>query len=306
MAKETERKEHFLETSWGFFIVIMAIALIYFGGGSFMWDHYFRKSPTNAGTFGDMFGGITSFFSALTVVLVFYAARLQKRELHDTREEMKSQTQISLALSEASKKQSEASIRQSETASKQNKNLVLQRFENTLFNLISIYLQTVDSFVGNNQKNGKAVFPDEWTHYFAPKFTNQFGHTLNYLKEDYGSFIEKYNSPRSIGEIDKYSHYYKHLINILVFIKDATLSETRRKFYLNTFVSLLSSHELTLLYFYIAFDKGINSSHERKDVQAFCKHYRIFEQVTNLPNDTYKNIPDSWPQYKRQLTKSRS
>ncbi len=93
--------------------LLIMVMSIYVLGGYTMWRLYYRVEPSKAGTFGDMFGGITSFFSAVTVILVFYAARLQKQELDSTRQELV----------------------------QQNNTTKLQRFETTFFNLLELYIQ---------------------------------------------------------------------------------------------------------------------------------------------------------------------
>ena len=81
----------FLTGNFGLAATVLIVCSIYAGGGFYMWNHYFRSHPDWAGQFGDMFGVVTSFFSAITVIIVFYAARLQKEELDETRKELKKQ-----------------------------------------------------------------------------------------------------------------------------------------------------------------------------------------------------------------------
>ncbi|HTF18168.1 MAG TPA: putative phage abortive infection protein [Chryseolinea sp.] len=285
-----EKLFKFFESKAGFLTAIGLILGIFIFGGAIMYFGFYRSCPSDAGTFGDMFGVITSLFSALTVILVFYAARLQKKELNDTRDEMKTQTGISLALSQASKKQSEAAIEQSKASIKQNKNLVLQRFENTFFNLITIHNQNVENL---KHAIGSPLFPSLYTN-MQRKFQMEFTGIPNFFTEDYGDFIRWYNTEPQGGE-NLTLHYFKHITNILTFIKDATLSEKRRSFYLNTFLALLSSHELTLLYFHVAFYNKLNDrSKEVSELRLFCLRYKVFDDVENLPNDTYKNIVKAW------------
>lgn len=104
------------------------------------------------GTFGDMFGAINALFSGLAFAGIIYTILLQSKELKLQRED--------LALTRAEIEGQKLELKQ------QNETLKIQRFENTLFNLLSQHNHLIESFkVGLNRDNGlpsaegKAIFP---------------------------------------------------------------------------------------------------------------------------------------------------
>lgn len=163
----------FLETPRGAFVTVTLIFLLWLVGGILMYNYFYILSPQAAGTFGDMFGVLTSLFSAFTVIGIFYTIRLQKKELNETRDELKRQT--------------ETLIKQSETSNKQNLNFILQRFESTLFNLISIYQDNVANYKEATGKMGKEVFAYSYGK-IKSKINNQSGYGIDFIDGNYQTF----------------------------------------------------------------------------------------------------------------------
>jgi len=200
------------------------------------------------------------------VIIVFYAARLQKQELDATREELKKQAESTRELSESSQKQ--------------NLNLILQRFENTFFNLVNIHQENVSLFRtdANGQAFGKGAFPYALGQ-IESKLADQFGHPRMFAPGavSHEIFSTAYNKVGSIGSIDNSSHYYKHIINLLLFIRDSAISVERKSFYVKVFVSMFSPDELTLIFYYICLKDRIKN---RKEIISFAKEMNLFEDLT--------------------------
>jgi hypothetical protein len=268
----------FFDSPKGPIVVIMLIIAIWAIGGFVMYYFLYRCSPTDAGTFGDMFGVVNALFSAFAVVGIFYTIRLQKAELRDTKLEIS--------------RQADNAARHAETSIKQNKNLVLQRFENTLFNLITIYNQIVTEFKDDtNRYKGKEAFPFYLDKVLSKYRIGNTGTYENYFPSDRSDFVDRYNL-NATGEADATSYYYRHVTNILIFIKDATLSKKRRKFYLGMFLSLLSDSELKMLYFHISFDNEVNSREQSDNLQRYCKDENVFSRIKGWQNHTFLKFLD--------------
>ena len=94
---------------------------------------YKHGTGDSVGTFGDKFGAINALFSGLAFAGLIMTLVLQKEELEAQREELK-QTREEL---EGQKKEFEI----------QNKTLKCQRFENTLFNMLSLQQEIISNLV---------------------------------------------------------------------------------------------------------------------------------------------------------------
>lgn len=250
-------------------MVFLIVLSIYFGGGYLMWNHYFRYNATNAGTFGDMFGVITSFFSAATVILVFYAANLQKQELDETRAEIREQVT--------------AAKKMSETADKQNKNQILQRFESTLFNLMSLHNKNVDNIHTVHGQNAFNQCLAEILQRFAAP-NGQGNNYENYFPEMHGEFMDKYITIIGDGSA-KLITYFKHIVITLSFIQRSKISKDSKLFYVTVFTSQLTSDELTLVYYHIGLDPKINN--DQTELQSFCLQYEVFSDLKEPTNHTH-------------------
>ena len=94
------------------FAILMAFVFCY-------WD-----TLEHSGLFGDTFGSINAFFSALAFAGVIVAILLQRKELEYQREEL-----------EQTRKEFQ---KQTEEFEEQNRTLSIQRFENTFFNMLNL------------------------------------------------------------------------------------------------------------------------------------------------------------------------
>jgi hypothetical protein len=256
-----------LEKRYGLLIAILIVLIIYLGGGYFMYSQFFAANPTSAGTFGDMFGGITSFFSAVTVILVLYASKLQKQELDATRKEF---------------------VEQNETTK-------LQRFETTFFNMLGLYQKI--------KADLKLVVGEEFVSnpnlFLSGHAQSIFGHGDQALE----AALEFWNTQFKIQ--DRYSYinnvafenifksgenrememptYFNHVTNVFTFIKDSELKAEKIIFYTKTFTALLTSTEATLIFYYIGLQKGIDV-----ELKVFIRqHYFATIDRSKLGHPTY-------------------
>jgi hypothetical protein len=247
------RASKFLESTAGLVCAVFIVLLIFGSYGYWMYYNFFLRNPTEAGTFGDMFGGINAFFTACTVLLVFYAARLQKKELDATRAEFQ----------------------------QQNETTKLQRFETTFFNLITLYTQI--------KKDLFILVPHEEIEEHLVKIEGDavFFNIIEYVHNKVRTADMEYSPIWHKIFIDKYEadtnrereipHYYKHIMNVFTFIKDSGLPEEQKLFYSKTFYTLMSPKELGLIFYYVALKRDLD-----EELQYFIRKQAIFQPIFGI------------------------
>ena len=114
-------------------IVFLLLFLI-----SWLCIDYFIDDAQMRGVFGDKFGAVNSFFSGLVVVGLIYTIYLQKEELRLQREELR-QTR-------------EEMNKQTKEFDEQNRNLQIQRFENTFFNMMGLLQEIIQGLSINTTR----------------------------------------------------------------------------------------------------------------------------------------------------------
>lgn len=222
---------------------------------------------------GDFFGGtLNPLFTLLTFLALIYTIILQRNELGLSRRELE------LTREEVAK----SAIALNE----QNKSFKQQRFETTLFNMIGVFNQIIDTMdigTGNDIDKGRDCFS-----YFVRNFKGIYKtgyqdvhrtiyfrdrpHDFNRVIDSYNLFYESYAS--NLG------HYFRVLYNILNFIKESDYSglsdQSANRIYAKILRAQLSDQELLILYYNCLSDHG-----------AKFKQLAIeFELFDNLQLDT--------------------
>jgi len=196
------------------------------------------------GAFGDMFGGIDALFSGLAfaglLVTLFFQCKdlkLQRFELKLTRKEFK---------------------RQIKEIREQNTTMKLQRFENTLFNLLQAQREIAKSLPTINHNGLECShFKGMYRKYYASS----------------DEIVEFYNN-----------QYFTHLYFILTFI-DKSLN-TEKGYYVSILYSQLNEYELFAVYFHVlqyAVDE---------EIKAKIEKYSFFR---NLNSKLIKNFSQHHP-----------
>jgi hypothetical protein len=209
-----------------FVFVLWALTFILFINGEKEWR----------GTFGDMFGAVNALFSGLafagliiTLIMQHEELKLQRQELKQTNEELEGQ-----------KKEFE----------EQNKTLKVQRFENTLFNMLSQQQEITNNLnISGNEITGRNVF-----RYFYKEASFQ-------AKDAYVSFTtmgivglirgtNNIHSYSSTHGIELFDHYFRHLYRIFKYINDSKLIDVNDKYeYASIVRAQLSEYELLMLFY---------------------------------------------------------
>ncbi len=232
MNEDAELKDSDIEppkTKWLVLVAVIVLAV-------WLCNWYFLKDigSTERGTFGDMFGGINALFSGLAFAVFIFTLiqqraelALQRRELQLTRNEM---------------------VGQREQLVNQNNTLLLQRFENTFFQLLRLHNEIVQSIdldrSGATARVGRDCFVS-----FSSRLKNEL------------SGVKRIDSPLSIAKIENAyeqfykqnerntAHYFRSLYNLLKCVDRSELAQKQKKFYTNLIRSQLSSQELFVLFF---------------------------------------------------------
>ena len=176
-----------------FICTILLWALSFF---LLFWDSNCR------GTFGDMFGAVNALFSGfafagliVTLIMQHEELGLQRKELAQTNEELAAQRKEFAA---------------------QTKTMKIQRFENTLFNMLSL-LQDIVNGLYYLPKDGVDNTPESKGRYVFDVFYNKkitsFRNGLNSYVYGVKGLIQDKDSPeeyRHVSEISIFDNYFRH------------------------------------------------------------------------------------------------
>ena len=226
-----------------FFVLMEAYILAFVTNG---WS----KSPESWGQFGDYVGGVLNpLVAVLALVAISTSVRLQRKELQETRSELK-----------ASK----------EAAQEQAKTAEQQRREQRFFDFLNLYQHTLTT-VDANDKFGKTAF-----RHWASEHAKQHWFIHEFLTHGYGPFTQRRPPPRQIGEMVRrvgepmqfdrtameehwayfspvLDHYFRTVFAILREAKP-TLGEEHYR-YVKLFRAQLSRDELALLTLNLMYDE---------------------------------------------------
>lgn len=221
-----EKKSPDKKKEQSYLLVLIVVALFIIG----LWlaNLFLLKNDANRGTFGDMFGVVNALFSGLALAGVIYAILLQRVELKLQRKELeKTREQI-----EGQKLQLEA----------QNKTMQLQQFENTYFQMVSLYNEIVDKVHNPYDRiKGKQAVSAFWN---SLKQEASLAKTKAELGKTIRDFFLKENRHLIY-------HYIQHVLNTLHFIQKSNVKD--KSFYIKIFRDQLDINELALIYNYFSY-----------------------------------------------------
>ncbi len=217
-----------------------------------------NNSLGDRGTFGDMFGAVNALFSGLafaglivTLIMQHDELRLQREEINNTNKELAGQ-----------KKEFE----------EQNKNLQIQRFENTLFNMLSTQQHIVDGLSTNISKKGIEVF-----EYFYKNVcidvnytTNVYGGIRDYIRR------YDYNFYHKVEDISILNSYFRHLYRIFKYIDESPLiNDSERYDYTCIIRAQLSDYELLMLFY----NALVNKDNSEFKFKRLIEKYALFNNL---------------------------
>ena len=207
------------------------------------------------GQFGDMFGFIGALFSGLAFAGLIVTMLQQREDLQNQKDEIYLQRQDLEAQTEALRLQKEEIAQTNKELKEQNKTIMLQRFENTFFNMLDFQMRLCAQ-VRYELVSGEKMGEDAIRQYF-----NDFRMRLLTTSIDYNNCI-------SIAELD---HVHRHWTQILKLIDQTDFLSKKEK---NDYVGLICSHmsyfEMALYFYYCLSQFG------RREAKSLSEKYALF------------------------------
>ncbi len=230
---------------FGIIIILASISLFLYKQHLFDFNNTIHSDQF--GLFGDFIGGFAGSIWALAGIFLFYAAlKFQKDELQLQRE------QLNLQMKELHDQTAQFTV--------QNSILTKQRFENTFFQLLALFIDIIDKSAIGNDYSRRAIFEyllgrlrnitdnarkiNIGTSAVQIKPYNSFSLDQNtdIIRNSYSEFFNKYQ--------DILGHYFRHLYQIFKYIHLTNLiSDKEKQFYSNIVRAQLSTYELVLLFY---------------------------------------------------------
>ncbi len=242
------------------YVVVVFILIIVLWTANFLLPCWVDKP----GIFGDMFGTVNSLFSGFALAGVVLTIFLQQNELKLQRKELELQRE-ELKLTRGEFHQ-------------QNETLKIQRFENTLFQMLDLHHKIVsDMDTGRNRvETGRDVFRVRFQGFLSPKLSNT--KNLSALDQIYSELSDKFRTD--------FSHYFRNLYRIIRMI-DRTMFDLddhdrdfNRKYYYTSIVrAQLSDYELLWLFYNCLSSKG-------KKFKSLVEQYGLLK---NMPKSSVIN-----------------
>jgi len=194
------------------------------------------------GQFGDMFGAVNALFSGLAFGGLILTILLQHKELTLQRKELK------LTRKEFSTQSREFKI--------QNQTLLLQRFENTFFNTLTLHINLTTNlkYRGND---GRLVFDKIMRYNLNENFSEM---SIKLLKEDKRNLmIDQYNNMYFPKIRPVIQHYLTSLDNIFnIIVNSKIISEETKTDYYKLLKANISRYEIEFLYIHLSFHDNVD------------------------------------------------
>ncbi len=226
-------------------------------------EHIFTPKNTemqsNLGTLGDSFGALNTLFSGFAFAGIIVSIYLQSNELKETRKEIKAQgDQFEL----------------------QTRALNKQNFENTFFQLLSLYneiLNSISVYKGHRENREKIFGRDAIQDLYANKFLEkEYIHFLERIARNDDAFVGKHVEYMGFHRCYEQSigHYFRNIYQILKFVDESDVAD--KKFYTNLLRAQLSSSELSLLFYNCLSEVGFEK------FKPLVEKYEFFEHLPPL------------------------
>lgn len=234
---------------------------------------FFPVGMEKRGQLGDMFGFIGALFSGLAFAGLIVTMLQQREDLQNQKDEIQLQRKDLEAQTAALQLQKEEIAQTNKELKEQNKTIMLQRFENTFFNMLDMqqkilnelrYLQTGD-FVQEHvgRKAIKELYSDIYYQCKVKKIS-----TLNGCLNEYYQYVED-------GQLD---HYFRHLYRIIRYVDDYdinVLSVEEKYKYLCLLRAQLSKDELLIIFYNCISEYGCDKFKPLVEKYALFKNIRV-------------------------------
>ena len=220
---------------------VTSVILAAFGGLGMLW--FGVKAPelfVKYGPWGDFFGGtLNPVFTFITVLGLLLTIALQRQELSLTRKELE---------------------RSANALEQQSEHIKSQKFESTLFHMLSMLNEIVDSIEYQNSRGSSNHKGRDAINHAFTMFNNTYGYFDNNRNQS-GLSISSTDSEVLQASIydfsqknsSKLDHYYRYLFGILNFISS---NDESKPHHYQSVQSQLSNQELKLVFYICVSDRG--------------------------------------------------
>lgn len=260
-----DKIDSFTNWGWGFVwtgIIVGISSIIYF---------FLSENPQdfNLNLLGDFLGGSVASLWALAGLFFIYVAFLGQKQqlLNQQLELMYSQLEVKYTRLELAGQKEELKI--------QNDTLIKQRFENTFFHLLEGHNDIVNGIDIVRKRNGSYETISEGRDCFKT-FYQSFQEMIrnnNNLQSALGEYHKFYEDHQS-----DLGHYFRNLYHIIKFIdKSKEINDQKKFVYSNLVRALLSSYELSLLFY---------NSLSTHGVEKFKPLLEKYSLLKNISKDT--------------------
>ncbi|MGG7448778.1 putative phage abortive infection protein [Kosakonia oryzendophytica] len=190
-------------------------------------SNFNKETMEKAGVFGDSFGALTSFFSALAFIGVVLTLYYQTQEFN----------------------------RQKKDEEENRKELIKQGFENSFFQMLHLHNQIVDNISFHLEKDDKTVYGRvaikemqlELNEMFKAEEKRQHM-TTHHIPEVFNQFYYKKGY--------QLAHYFRFLYNIFRFLSESDIEN--KELYTRLARAQISNQELYILYYNAYTNRGEN------------------------------------------------
>lgn len=262
---------------WIPIILAISICLLLWSGGMIL-THWYAKSYFNEGKgenpealFGDSFGAVNALISAFAFAGVIVSMYLQRKDLELQRNSLEVQKD------ELTRNTDELALQRLEFQM-QNKTMMLQRFESTFFNMLSMqqeivnnitfeYTETHGTFL--KKISGQAPADKHFKLTGRQVFEHLYENSLKQEIEENG--VDGFNQVEGLYLFD---HYFRHLYRIIKFVDETTLlyNKEERYSYISILRATLSRYELIFLFY---------NELEFPCFVKFIEEYSIFDNLNH-------------------------
>jgi len=240
-------------SKWWLFSILIVIGLFYLN--FLIYEHL-----ENPNELGDSFGFVSALFTGLAFAALIISIRQQNIDIRNQLKEIENQT-AALNL------QSQELANQKAEMQQQNKTLILQRFENTYFNLLSAHVQIIAGVQFNHELGRialKKCFESQLTYYTQNQTDRK---AINQ------AFI------RVLRESIELKHYFDNILSIIKFVDEYPFTHKSeygsvdfKTKYISIYKSQFSRIELVWLYYYYLSDEG-------QQYHVLLNRYNFFERL---------------------------
>lgn len=218
---------------------------------------------------GDFLGGSVASLWALAGLFLIYVAFLGQKQqlLNQQLEIMYGQLEVKYTRLELTGQKEEMIL--------QNKTLLNQKFENTFFQLVTLFNSIINSLDLRRKDNktviatGRDCFEKFYTS-LRIKTKNSLGENIRLRESSIEQVVQAYDEVYHKNKSDL-SHYFRTIYHIYKFIDDSNIENKKR--YASIARAQLSSYEQVLLFYNCLHDHGL------KKFKPLIEEYAVFKNI---------------------------